>query len=44
MKTIFEVLLFFFLSRASAPTASSAPEVLILHGVIGGSGNDFDVT
>lgn len=35
----------FFLKRASAPTANSTPEVVILCDiVIGGSGNDFDVT
>lgn len=47
MKTgFFEVHFFFFpLKRASAPTANSTPEVIILCDiVIGGSGNDFDVT
>lgn len=35
----------FFLKRASAPTAYSIPEVIILYDiVIGGSGNYFDVT
>lgn len=36
---------FFLLKRASAPTADSTPEVIIhCDIVIGGSGNDFDVT
>ena len=39
------VVFFFFLKRASVPTADSTPEVIILYDtVIGGSGNDFDVT